>query len=151
MILLLSLLISFGASAKTYLVPCVDDNTKACQIKTSQVPKNVICERPDAEFDGDGSIYEINIVEVPDGFFGNLLDLIGLGTSRPWGPGEVIADNEKIVCTIDTDKKQAKIDAKAAFEAAEKAKKDKRKSDWDALCAAPKAGLEAILCEERGY
>lgn len=152
MILLLSLLISFGASAKTYLVPCNGDNTKVCQIKTNQAPGNALCQRPDSEFDGDGSVYDVRIVKIPDGFIGSFLDLIGLGNDRPWARGEIVADNERIVCTIDQDKVDAKEDARLAKEAEEKAKKDKKNSDWTTACGGAKVGsVEALICEERGY
>lgn len=112
-----------------------------CRIGAKPPEYTRVCRMVDGE--RDGSLYNAEIVtRDADG------DIL---TSRQWNFSEVLAPGESILCSISQTRKQAKEDARLAKEAEEKAKKDKRKSDWDALCASPKAGLEALLCEERGY
>lgn len=112
-----------------------------CRIGAKPPEYKRVCRMVDGE--RDGSLYNAEIVS---------RDVNGdIVSSRQWAFSEVLAPGEEILCSISQTRKQAKEDARLAREAAEKAKRDKRKSDWDALCASPKAGLEALLCEERGY
>lgn len=149
MIYIFLLLFSFNVNAKVFLVQCNDDPSKPCRIEADGfAPKKVICEVSGEE---EGDVYSVNIVEIPDDFLGSLLDLVGLETSRPWSPSEVVGDNEKIVCTIDADKKQAKEDAKAAAEAAQAAREQaklQRRENAKTLCMAqPDPSPLKALCE----
>jgi len=128
----------------SYLNVCYGDSSKVCKRDQSKIiPISALCEIPES-LDSDADDYDLIIVEVPDGFIGNLIDLIGLGPERPWTNSEIVAANEKIVCQLNTVKKQSRIDA-------DKVKKDAKKDAWDNLCASPKAGIETLVCQEHGY
>lgn len=100
-----------------------------------------ICPMVDKERDAE--VYNAEIVT---------RDRDGSITSRKqWNIGDELAKGESIHCSISATRKQDKVDAKAAKAAAEKAKNDKKRSDWETLCASAKKGIETLLCEERGY
>lgn len=99
-------LISLQANAACFLTSETDQNGDLVVMCTRGfTPRNVLCSNiPRPDF---GSRFiNVDIVTPPDGFLGNIRDLLGLN-SRPWTPTETVAEGERIVCTRDTDAIQA--------------------------------------------
>lgn len=135
---ILLLFISFNASAACYYMPDLNDASVykiECRSKASGTE---VCTVP-----GDWNVKDVK-VEIREP--GMLFD-----SFRDWSKGDVLAADESIVCSIDTDKKDERIAVEEAKVKAEKDKADAKKANWDTFCVSPKAGLETLICQDKGY
>jgi hypothetical protein len=139
-ILFASLLMSLDADAamKRYLVPC-EDSALACNIGSTQTPKNLLCVVPD---DSPGTDYDIEIITVLDE---EVTDV------KQWTKGAILADGEEIRCRLNPVKVTTRLAEEKAKEDAEKAKKDKETLDWADACSKDKGEVAVLICKERGF
>lgn len=128
-ILFLSPLTSFGAMKK-YLVKCAHDKDQSCLIKTTQSPKDLICQVDSDEWDLVADDIKVEQVPINDegedaGFIERTANKIGLKNLET-----------RTRCTVDTDKRQARLDSeRAAREAEEQAREAERLKRVEAKAA----------------
>jgi hypothetical protein len=134
-LIFLAILGSLNANAETarYLVPCEATN-EVCNVGSSDMPKNMLCMVSDSL---PGSDYDVEIITTIND---EITDV------KQWVKGASLADGEEIRCRLNPVKVTTRLADEKAKEDAEKAKKDKDVSDWQAVCAKDKGDLATYLC-----
>jgi len=136
---LLIFLFSVSAQAKVCYLSYDKTDTQFVDCRIGPSPYKRICIGIEGE--RVASDYKVQILEP-----GIIFD-----TFRDWNKDAVMIPGESIVCSIDSDKKDERLEVEQAKKDAEKVKKDAKKDAWAAVCDSPKAGLETLICQERGY
>lgn len=111
-------------------------------------PKH-ICKVP---CDGSqGDVYKVEILERDESAFQRIGRAIGLNAARDWSPGEVLAENEYIECSIDDAKKAAKEKAQADKIKKEREDKLKKDADWQDACRNETNKVLRLICAREGF
>lgn len=120
-----------------------------CRIGPKPPEYTRVCRMVDGE--RDGSLYDVKIIKGQNlGLIDRARDFLGLEVEsmRDWAPGETLNPDERILCRVDQNKKQAKIDLREAKEAARKTKEKNDRDAWTVACA--KKEIHSLICKERG-
>lgn len=120
-----------------------------CRIGPKPPEYTRVCRMVDGE--RDGSLYDVKIIKGQNlGLIDRARDFLGLEVEsmRDWAPGETLERDETILCRVDQNKKQAKIDLREAKEAARKTKEKNDRAAWKAACENNE--IHPLICKDKG-